>query len=116
MICRKGKLPKLEKQLLRRKVIKASFKEALSKIIQSRLNRGCLFYMFSLRFSRSKFLINLRPQLRVSKSLLCTLNFLYTSFCGICSLFILCLKLLFRLCVTYYLGCSFTEDCSLTGC
>ena len=32
MICRKGKLPKLEKQLLRTKVI-SSFKEALSKVI-----------------------------------------------------------------------------------
>ena len=30
-------------------------------------NRGCLFYMFSLRFSGSKFLINLRRQFRVRK-------------------------------------------------
>ena len=29
------------------------------------LNRGCLVYMFSLRFSGSKFLINLRRQFRV---------------------------------------------------
>ena len=31
------------------------------------LNRGCLVYMFSLRFSGSKFLINLRRQFRVAK-------------------------------------------------
>ena len=31
------------------------------------VNRGCLVYMFSLRFSGSKFLINLRRQFRVRK-------------------------------------------------
>ena len=31
------------------------------------LNRGCLVYMFSLRFSGSKFFINLRRQFRVRK-------------------------------------------------
>ena len=31
------------------------------------LNRGCLVYMFSLRFSGSKFLVNLRRQFRVRK-------------------------------------------------
>ena len=31
------------------------------------LNRGCLIYMFSLRFSGSKFLINLQRQFRVVK-------------------------------------------------
>ena len=31
------------------------------------LNRGCLVYMFSLRFSGSKFLINLRRQFRIRK-------------------------------------------------
>ena len=31
------------------------------------LNRGCLGYMFSLRLSGSKFLINLRRQFRVRK-------------------------------------------------
>ena len=31
------------------------------------LNRGCLVYMFSLRFSGGKFLINLRRQFRVRK-------------------------------------------------
>ena len=50
------------------------------------VDRDCLAYMFSLSFSRSKFLINLRRQFRVRK-------FFYVR---ICSLFILCLKLLFR--------------------
>ena len=31
------------------------------------LNRGCLVYIFSLRFSGNKFLINLRRQFRVRK-------------------------------------------------
>ena len=31
------------------------------------LNRGCLVCMFSLRFSGSKFMINLRQQFRVRK-------------------------------------------------
>ena len=31
------------------------------------LNRRCLVYMFSLRFSRRKFLINLRRQFRARK-------------------------------------------------
>ena len=38
-----------------------------SNSFNSDLNRDCLVYMFSLRFSRSKFLINLRRQLRVRK-------------------------------------------------
>ena len=39
-----------------------------SKILFNRdLNRGCLVYMFSWRFSGSKFLINLRRQFRVRK-------------------------------------------------
>ena len=68
------------------------------------LNRGCLVYMFSLRFSESKFLINLRRQFRVCKQLFAGFEV------------ILCLKLLFRKCVTYVAGCSFTKTCSLTGC
>ena len=36
------------------------------------LNRGFLFYMFSLRFAGSKFLINLRRQFRVAKIFSCT--------------------------------------------
>ena len=36
------------------------------------LNCGCLVYMFSLRFSGSKFLINLRRQFRARKIFLCT--------------------------------------------
>ena len=80
------------------------------------LNRGFLVYMISLRFSGSKFLINLRRQFRVSKIFSCTENFLCTSFCGICSLCILCLKLLYRKCATYLVGCSFIKTSSLTGC
>ena len=80
------------------------------------LNRSCLVYMFSLRFSGRKFLINLRRQLRVRKIFSCAQNFSYVSFCGICNLFILCLKLLFWKCVTYVLGCSLLKNRSLTGC
>ena len=58
------------------------------------LNRGCLVYMFSLRVSGSKFLIDLRRQFRICKFFSCTENFSYTGFCGICSLFSLFLKLL----------------------
>ena len=36
------------------------------------LNRGCLVYMFSMRFSGSKFLINLWRQFRVRKNFSCT--------------------------------------------
>ena len=36
-------------------------------LLNSDLNRGCLFYIFSLRFSGSKFLINLRRQFRVHR-------------------------------------------------
>ena len=36
------------------------------------LNHGCFVYMFSLPFSGSKFLINLRLQFRVRKIFLCT--------------------------------------------
>ena len=75
------------------------------------LNRGCLVYMFSLRFSGSKFLIKLRRQFRVCKFFCTQIS------CGVCSLFILCLKqLLFRKCVNYVLGCSLIKTCSLTGC
>ena len=72
------------------------------------LNRGCLVYMFSLRFSGSKFLINARRQFRVRKI------FRTQLFAGFEA--ILFLKLLFRKCVTYVAGCSFTKSCSLTGC
>ena len=39
------------------------------------VNRGCLVYMFPLRFSGSKFLIDLRRQLRVYK-----ISFVYVKF------------------------------------
>ena len=70
-------------------------------------NRSCLVYMFSLRFSGSQFLIKLRRQFRVRK----IRTQLFAGF-----EVILCLKLLFRKCVTYVAGCSFTRTCSLTGC
>ena len=69
------------------------------------LNRGCLVYMFSLRFSGSKFLINLLWQFRVRKI------FRTQLFAGF--EVILCLKLLFRKCVTYVAGCSFTKTCKI---
>ena len=72
------------------------------------LNRGCLVYMFSLRFSGSKFLINLRRQFRVRK-------IFRTQFFARFEV-ILCLKLLFQKWVTYVAGCSFTKTSSLTGC
>ena len=72
------------------------------------LNRGCLVYMFFLRFLGSKFLINLRRQFRVRKI------FRTEVFAGF-GVFILRLKLLFRKCVTYVLGSSFIKTCSLTG-
>ena len=43
------------------------------------LNRGCLVYMFSLRFSSSKFLINLRQQFRVRKIFSLTSAFVLVS-------------------------------------
>ena len=62
------------------------------------LNRGYLVYMFSLRFSGSKFLTNLQRQFGVSKI------FRSQVFAR-----------LFRKCVTYILGCSFIETCLLKG-
>ena len=74
------------------------------------LNPGCLVYMFSLLFSGSKFYDKFTVAVRVRKS------FSYTRFCRIQSFFDLCLKLLFRRCKTYVLGCSFMKTCSLTDC
>ena len=72
------------------------------------LNRGCLVYMFSLRFSGSKFLIDLLRQFRVRKV------FRTQGFAGF-TVFSFCLKLLFQKCVTYVVGCPFIKTCSLTG-
>ena len=80
----------------------------LSEFFNCDLNHGCLVYIFSLRFSGSKFLINLRRQFHVRKI------FRTQLFAGL--EVILCLKLLFRKCVTYLAGCCFTKTCSLTGC
>ena len=74
-------------------------------------NRGCLVYIFSLRFSGSKFLINLRRQFRVRKI------FRTQGFAGF-TVFSFCVwnSVLFRKCVTYVAGCSFIKTCLLTGC
>ena len=71
------------------------------------LNRTCLVYMISFRFSGSKFLINLRWQFRERKILRDLLPFYFA--------FTFCI-LLFRKCVTYVVGCYFIKTCSLTGC
>ena len=68
------------------------------------LNGGYLAYMFSLRFSRRKFLINLRRQFCVRKTFRTQLFAVFEV--------ILCLKLLFRKYVTYVAGCSFIKTCS----
>ena len=88
-------------------------------LINRDLNQGCLVYMFSLRFSGSKFLINLRRKFRVRKIFSCTSSFSCTRFCEIYSLFILCFKLLFRKCVTYVAGHSVfnpIQDGHFRGC
>ena len=56
------------------------FSIAVFDLFNRDLNRGCLVYMFSLHFSGSNFLINLRQQFRVHKIFSCTQNFPYTSF------------------------------------
>ena len=47
--------------------LKKKFKVLALYFFNRDLNRGCLVYMFSLRFSGSKLLINLRRQFRVRK-------------------------------------------------
>ena len=69
------------------------------------LNRGCLVYMFPLRFSESKCLINLRRQYRVRK--IFSRRQLRTQVYAGLQSFHLRLKLLFRKCVTYVVGCFF---------
>ena len=46
--------------------------EDFNLLFNSNFNRSCLVYMFSLRFSGSRFLINLRWQFRVGKIFSCT--------------------------------------------
>ena len=75
------------------------------------LNHGCLVYMFSLGFSGSKFLINLRRQFRVRKIFFVYVKFFVHKVSSDLHLFILCLKLLFRKCVTYVVGGSFIKTC-----
>ena len=83
-------------------------KDKRLKLFNRDLNRGCLVYMFSLRFSGSKFLINLRRQFRVRKI------FRTQAFAGFAC--ILCLKLLHRKWVICVVVCSFIKTCSLTSC
>ena len=75
------------------------------------LNRGCLVYIFSLPFSGSTFLVNLRRQFCVRKIFSCTKIFRTQVFAGFA---VLDLKLLFWKCVTYVQGWSFIKTCSLT--
>ena len=65
------------------------------------VNRGCLVYMFSLRFSGSQFLINLRRQFCVRKIFFAYVKFFVYKFSLDSQSFIL--------------GCSFIKTCSLTG-
>ena len=48
------------------------FAEDFNLLFNSNFNRGCLVYMFLLRFSGSRFMINLRWQFRVGKIFSCT--------------------------------------------
>ena len=62
---------------------------------------------------------NLRRQFRgnfVYVKFLCARKMFRIQGFGGSAIFILCLKLLFRECVTYVVGCSFVKTCSLTGC
>ena len=70
------------------------------------LNRDCLVYMFSLRFSGSKFLINLRRQFRV--------KFFVHKFLGDLQSF----HLMFKTTISkmHNLDCYFIKTYSLTGC
>ena len=75
------------------------------------LNRGCLVYMFSLRFSGSKVLINLRRQFRVRK-IYCIQGFAGFTVFSVC---VYDYYLSVKLYVTYVAGCSFIKTCSLAG-
>ena len=67
------------------------------------LNRGCLVCMFSLRFSGSKFLINLRQQFYVRKIFFRVRKIFRTQFFAGFAVFSLSLKLRFRKCISYIL-------------
>ena len=77
-------------------------------MFQSRFKSRLFGLHVSLRFSGTKFLINLRRQFRVRK-----LFFVYVKF--FVHKFLRDLQL-FRKCITYVLGCSPIKTCSLTGC
>ena len=71
------------------------------------LNRVCLVYIFSLRFSGSKFLINLRRQYHVRKI------FRTQVFAGF-AVFHFVFKI--TISKTPNVACSFIKTCSLAGC
>ena len=58
--------------------------------------------------------MNLRRQFRVLKLFRVRKIFRTQDFAGF-TVFSFCLKLLFKKCVTYVVGCSFIKTCSLTG-
>ena len=69
----------------------------LMNVIHSRFKSQLFGLDVFLRFIGRKFLVNLRQKFHVRKSFFCVRKiFLNPRFCGICSLFHLFLKLLFR--------------------
>ena len=71
-------------------------------------NRGCLFYIYSLRFLGSKFLINLRRQFRVGKTFVYVEIFGY-KFSGIYRLHFIFKVTISKKFIIYALGCSFAK-------
>ena len=70
--------------------------------------------MLSLRFSGSKFLMNLLRQFRVREFFRVHKVFRIQVFAGSAA-FLFSLSG-FQKCMTYILGCSFIKTCSLTSC
>ena len=70
--------------------------------------------MLSLRFSGSKFLMNLLRQFRVREFFRVHKIFRTQVFAGSAA-FLFSLSG-FQKCMSYVLGCSFIKTCSLTGC
>ena len=71
--------------------------------------------MFSLRFYRKKIFDKIYGGNFVYVKMFCVRKIFRTQIFAEFEV-ILCLKLLFRKCVTYVAGCSFAKTCSLTGC
>ena len=61
-----------KKRNIEKHLILSHISQNISYLFNRDLNRDCLVYMFSLRFSGSKFLLNLRRQFRVRKFFSCT--------------------------------------------